>query len=183
MKPSLRYDLAVVLSGPEPQVSIFEKQIYRQLSRVKKTVLLIRGMRNKPIIAEDIQGFGKSGGLLHQVSHLDIDSFVQVLQQAGLVISRSGYSSIMDFIALDISAILVPAPGQSEQEYLGSWLSEKGWFICVRQDELDLLSLLETVYQKASNEKKPFSAKPDFQFIEELYSKYYQDSNQSKQKS
>jgi predicted glycosyltransferase len=176
IQSSWHYDLAVVLSGPEPQVSIFEKLICRQLSGLTKQAILIRGMRNKPVKTHSNR-VGDEGGLLHQVSHLEIASFVRVLQQAGLVISRSGYSGIMDFIALDIDAILVPTPGQSEQEYLAGWLSQKGWFKCVRQEELDLVTMLEPVHGNSESEKRPFSAKPDFQFIEELYSKYYQDSN------
>ncbi len=72
----------------------------------------------------------------------------------------------MDFIALDIPAILVPSPGQSEQEYLGSWLSEKGWFKCVRQDELDLVALQAEGYPEAYAVKKGhLPAKPDFNLL------------------
>lgn len=175
MNPAWRYDLAVVLSGPEPQVSLFEKEIIRQLSGLHKSAILIRGMRKTPDNTGSLPGPGSSGGLLHQVSHLEINSFIQVLQQAGRVISRSGYSSILDFIALDIPAVLVPSPGQSEQEYLGSRLSAKGWFKCVSQDKLDLAILQKKGYLKKS--KMPFSAEQDFEFIAELYRKYYNNSN------
>ena len=67
-------------------------------------------MRNKPVNT-DSQPVKKSGGLLHQVSHLETSSFIRVLQQADFVISRSGYSSIMDFIALDISCNPCPLAG------------------------------------------------------------------------
>ncbi len=133
IQPSLRYEVAVVLSGPEPQVSIFEKQMFSQLIRLEKSAILLRGLRNQPIEIS-----GPSPSYIHQVSHLEVNAFRQVLKQAGLVISRSGYSGIMDFIALGISAILVPSPGQSEQEYLADWLSEKGWFRYVTQDKLNL---------------------------------------------
>ena len=157
IQPSLRYEIAVVLSGPEPQVSIFEKQIYQQLITLKKPAILFRGMRNNPIETEDIQGFGNPGSLphpslIHQVSHLEVNAFSRVLKQAGLVISRSGYSSIMDFMALGISAILVPSPGQSEQEYLADWMTEKGWFRCVAQDKLDLTRMHDTGYLFANTD-------------------------------
>jgi predicted glycosyltransferase len=169
-QPSLRYDLAVVLSGPEPQVSIFEKQIFSQLIRLEKSAILVRGMRNMPVLES-----GSSPSPIHQVSHLEADAFGQVLKQAGTVISRSGYSGIMDYIALDISPILVPSPGQSEQEYLARWLSEKGWFTVVTQDELDLKGILETRHQHIKAENPLISTKPDFHFIEDLYREYYQD--------
>jgi predicted glycosyltransferase len=168
--PSLRYEVAVVLSGPEPQVSIFEKQIFSQLIRLEKSAILLRGMRTQPIEAS-----GSSPSYIHQVSHLEVNAFSQVLKQAGLVISRSGYSGIMDFIALGISAILVPSPGQSEQEYLADRLSEKGWFRCVTQDKLNLTGIHDTRYLLAKAENPLNSTKPDFQFIDDLYREYYQD--------
>jgi predicted glycosyltransferase len=174
-EPSLRYELAVVLSGPEPQVSLFEKQICTQLLGTKKSAILIRGIRNKPDKTDYLRNIDNFRGIC-QVSHLETNAFTQVLQQADWVISRSGYSSIMDYIALQISAVLVPTPGQSEQEYLAEWLSEKGWFTCVRQDHLDLSKIQESVKIKATPEKKPFSEKPDFQFIEDLYCKYHNNS-------
>jgi UDP-N-acetylglucosamine transferase subunit ALG13 len=161
------YDVAVVLSGPEPQVSLFEKQLCTQLSRLGKSAILIRGMRNRPI---------ETNGLIRQVSHLDISDFRQVLKQTRVVISRSGYSGIMDFVALGISAILVPSPGQSEQEYLAGWLSEKGMFTVVLQHDLDLARLYETGFLPAKSKKIPVPGKPDFQFVDDLYREYRQNS-------
>ena len=170
IQPSLRYEVALVLSGPEPQVSIFEKQMFSQLIRLEKSAILLRGMRNQPI---EISGSLPS--YIHPVSHLEVNAFKQVLKQAGLVISRSGYSGIMDFVALGISAILVPSPGQSEQEYLADWLSEKGWFRCVTQDKLNLTGMHDTRYLPAKAENPLKSTKPDFQFINDLYRENYKD--------
>lgn len=170
IQPSLHYDVAVVLSGPEPQVSIFEKQVFSQLIGQEKSAILMRGMRNKPFLES-----GSFPSHIHQVSHLEVNAFSQVLKQAGTVISRSGYSGIMDFIALGISAILVPSPGQSEQEYLAGWLSEKGWFTYVTQGEMDLKDMLGTRHQYVKAENPLNSTKQDFQFIEDLYREYYQD--------
>jgi hypothetical protein len=180
IQPSLRYQIAVVLSGPEPQISIFEKQICRQLSTLKKPTILFRGIRNNPIETEDLPAFENPGGfphpsMIHQVSHLEVNSFSQVLAQAELVISRSGYSSIMDFMALGISAILVPSPGQSEQEYLADRMKEKGWFRCVPQDKLDLTGMQDPGYLTANIDNPLNSKKQDFQFIKDLYCEYYQD--------
>jgi hypothetical protein len=179
-KPSLRYDIAVVLSGPEPQVSIFEKQICRQLRTLKKPAILFRGMRNNLLETRDLQGFGNRGGIappsmIHQVPHLEVNAFSHVLKRARVVISRSGYSSIMDFIALGISAILVPSPGQSEQEYLADRMREKGWFKCVAQDKLDLTGMNDTGNLFENSDNPLHSKKQDFQFIKDLYREYYQD--------
>ena len=42
----------------------------------------------------------------------------QVLLQSHKIISRSGYTSIMDYDKLSLTAELVATQGQSEQEYL-----------------------------------------------------------------
>ncbi len=160
----MSYEMAVVLSGPEPQVSIFEKQVFTELTRLKKSAILIRGMREKPI-----EGSGPSTSYIHEVSHLEATTFSQVLKQAGIVISRSGYSGIMDFIALGISAVLVPSPGQSEQEFLASRMSEKGWFTSVTQDKFDLAEIYRA-YPHIRKQVYPLSlGKTGSRFIEDLY--------------
>ena len=52
------------------------------------------------------------------------------------IISRSGYSMIMELISMNRSALLIPTPGQTEQEYLAGYLSAKGWFDTISQNEL-----------------------------------------------
>jgi predicted glycosyltransferase len=169
-QPASRYEVAVVLSGPEPQVSVFEKQIFSQLRALGKSAILVRGMRKTPIEAS------KPAMLhIHEVSHLEVNTFIQVLTQAGIVICRSGYSSIMDFVALGISAVLVPSPGQSEQEFLADRMSEKGWFISVTQDKLDLAGICDARPQHG-NAGRPLSlTKTDFQFVEDLYREYHKN--------
>ena len=44
----------------------------------------------------------------------------------------------MDLIALGQTAIIIPTPGQTEQEYLCQRLHEKKFFFCVKQENMDL---------------------------------------------
>jgi predicted glycosyltransferase len=60
------------------------------------------------------------------------------LKAASVVICRSGYSTLMDLVALEKKAIIIPTPGQTEQEYLGTHLHEQGIFYCMEQDHLNL---------------------------------------------
>jgi hypothetical protein len=48
----------------------------------------------------------------------------------------------MELTALKKKAVLVPTPGQTEQEYLAAYHAGKGLFITQQQDRLDLLQLL-----------------------------------------
>jgi hypothetical protein len=126
-----KYDLVIILSGPEPQRSkLFRLLMDLSIASNKKT-LIISGLDM------EYPGHMTSGYLpLTIVSHLDPRSFCNVLLHAGAIISRSGYSSIMDLTALGRSALLVPTPGQSEQEYLAEYLNHKGFFSIVQQQDL-----------------------------------------------
>jgi UDP-N-acetylglucosamine:LPS N-acetylglucosamine transferase len=54
------------------------------------------------------------------------------------VLGRCGYSTVMDLAALRRPSILVPTPGQTEQEYLAAHLSANGFAFCTSQKEFDL---------------------------------------------
>ena len=64
------------------------------------------------------------------------------------IISRSGYTTIMELISMNCAALLIPTPGQTEQEYLAEYLSEKGWFHTISQSEIKEVSLC---HQKKQN--------------------------------
>jgi len=67
-------------------------------------------------------------------NHLPAAELEVVIRGAKQIICRSGYSTVMDLIRLGKRAILIPTPGQTEQEYLGNYLAQKGWAICIEQD-------------------------------------------------
>ena len=49
----------------------------------------------------------------------------KLICESAFVICRSGYSTIMELMASEKNASLVPTPGQAEQEYLAKYLSGK----------------------------------------------------------
>lgn len=124
-----------ILSGPEPQRSMFEEALVPILSQIKGA-RLIRGVMEDNTSTEvgslRIQGYALTAEL------------EKLLDAAVEVICRSGYSSIMDLSALDKAAILIPTPGQPEQEYLARHLSNRSQFKSIEQDRLskDLLKHL-----------------------------------------
>lgn len=66
----------------------------------------------------------------------------KVIMSSMSIICRSGYSTVMELVSLGKSALLVPTPGQTEQEYLAGYLSSLGLFTMVRQNEIsDQMSL------------------------------------------
>ncbi len=75
-------------------------------------------------------------GDLHVVQFLDSRGLLEAMEMSGLVVCRSGYSTVCDLLVAGREAVLVPTPGQTEQEYLGRWLSAKGYFRVISQEEL-----------------------------------------------
>ena len=60
-----------------------------------------------------------------------------LISGSDLIITRAGYSTIMELVSLKCSAVLIPTPGQTEQEYIASMLSDKQWFSFIPQNELN----------------------------------------------
>jgi len=128
----LNFNSCAILSGPEPQRSIFEKKIAEQVSMIEGKHVIITGIQRKQEVAGNITYFGI----------LNADEISQLIQKSKNIISRSGYSSLMDYQAMGRKAILVPTPGQTEQVYLGSLASALGRHIVLKQENLDLTKVL-----------------------------------------
>jgi uncharacterized protein (TIGR00661 family) len=132
-------DLLVILSGPEPQRSIFENLLLVQLKNFEGKVVLVRGLPgnniSKPAYPFDENVIIKN--------HLPAKELNDLIEQSQLIISRSGYTTVMDLAKLGKKAILVPTPGQTEQEYLADYLSEQKMFFTVSQKKFDLKTALK----------------------------------------
>lgn len=114
-----RYDLAVILSGPEPQRSLLEEIINQELKRFDGKVIFVKGK---------IQSEKKSetNGTITSCNFMNAQELEQVINQSKLVLSRSGYTTIMDLVKLQKKAFFIPTPGQTEQEYLAKRLKKQG---------------------------------------------------------
>jgi UDP-N-acetylglucosamine transferase subunit ALG13 len=127
-----KYDLCIILSGPEPQRTVFEKIILQGLHKVEGKICLVRGL---PGETEMLQ-FNNSS--IEIKNHVAADKLNNIILQSKIIISRCGYSTVMDLVKLQKKAILVPTPGQTEQEYLGSYLQGQKLFYCVDQNSFSL---------------------------------------------
>lgn len=66
-----------------------------------------------------------------------------LFNRARCVVSRAGYTTVMDLVEHNKRALLIPTPNQTEQEYLAYYLSSHGYYACRTQDEgLDLARAL-----------------------------------------
>ncbi len=130
------YDLAVVLSGPEPQRTMFETIVRKQLRGTTLRVIIVQGIPERHDTSRDAE-------TVEIVSNLTADQLNSVLMGSQCVISRSGYSSVMDLAALGKNAVLVPTPGQTEQEYVATRLREMKIVYSESQSGFDLNRALE----------------------------------------
>ena len=137
-----KYDLLVLLSGPEPQRSLLENLVLQQLKTYTGKVLLIRGLPGTHVTLEGVES----------VNHLASHDLQAIIESSALVLARSGYTTIMDLYFLEKKAIFIPTPGQTEQEYLAQQLIERGIAFSMEQKNFDLIKALE-----ASKSFKGFS--------------------------
>lgn len=127
--PSVFEHNTVILSGPEPQKSIFKEKVLNFLEDEKIITLLLEA---KPGRGNEIVRSGN----FDFCSHLPSGEMQKMIATSRKIISRAGYSSIMELASLNKNALIVPTPGQTEQEYLASYLSAKGWFSTCTQGKL-----------------------------------------------
>jgi UDP-N-acetylglucosamine transferase subunit ALG13 len=128
--------LLLLLSGPEPQRSKLEEILIHEILHYNETATVVRGLPgNKTFIP--------STGMLQFYNHLPADELNREMQKAEFIISRSGYSTVMDAMALHKKCIFIPTPGQTEQEYIGKYLMSKRIALCVPQKNFSLTSVLE----------------------------------------
>jgi predicted glycosyltransferase len=66
----------------------------------------------------------------------------QIICASEFVVARCGYSTIMDLIKLQKRALLIPTPGQPEQEYLAQRLSCHPLFTISEEKNLDISKMI-----------------------------------------
>ena len=137
-KKRRKYKILAIVSGPEPQRTQFEDAVIKQLDKLNIPAAVVSG---KP----DIAKYHHKRGRISIFSHLDTKSFAQLVNESDLVVCRSGYSTIMDLAAFGKKAILVPTPGQTEQEYLADFFHSQGIHFAMKQEDLNLALALEEV--------------------------------------
>lgn len=128
-----KYDAFVVISGPEPQRTVFESLVAKQAEKTALKLVVVRGLPSENTIPAYLQSEN-----LEVYNHLSTELFLEKIGKSNLVISRAGYSTIMDLAVLGKKAVLVPTPGQTEQEYLATYHFEMQHFFTQIQQEFDL---------------------------------------------
>lgn len=110
-------DYLFLLSGPEPQRTILETKLFEMASKSNKSICIVRGA-NTPLII-------KSNSTISIINFATSKQLSILMQRAKIIVCRSGYSTLMDLNALHKKKmVLIPTPGQQEQEYLADYWKE-----------------------------------------------------------
>jgi hypothetical protein len=133
---SARYDILLLLSGPEPQRTIFEQLLIKECKKIPGRILLVRGLP-----ADKNQGNVFPGIESH--NHLPATLLNNIICESDFIVCRPGYSTVMDIVKLGGKSIMVPTPGQTEQEYLAAYLLENKVACCIRQENFSLCRAME----------------------------------------
>ena len=133
-------DILILISGPEPQRTILEEKIVDQLQKIKRSAIVVRGLPEMKDVRESFNN-------ISFFNHLPAKELNELMSNAQVVISRSGYSTVMDIVKLGKKSILVPTPGQTEQEYLAAYLMQKKWCLSFPQNKFFLESALQEAAQ------------------------------------
>lgn len=128
--------LLIVLSGPEPQRSILEDKLIDEVVHYNGTADIVRGLPATDKLMP-------STNQIHFYNHLPASELNNKLEEASFVISRCGYSTVMDLVKLKKKSILIPTPGQTEQEYLAKYLFNKKIAVCINQQDFSLKKSLQ----------------------------------------
>jgi UDP-N-acetylglucosamine:LPS N-acetylglucosamine transferase len=130
------YKILILLSGPEPQRTILENIILNDLKLYNEKTILVRGLpEEKKIITVSLN--------VEVHNHLSATELNEKICQSEIVICRSGYSTIMDLARLRQKSIMVPTPGQTEQEYLAEYLFKKKLILKINQKDFSLAQAIE----------------------------------------
>ncbi len=144
-------DVLMLLSGPEPQRSMLEQQFLTDIRKSKLVCWVVQGIAGGHRLPRTIPG-----GWL--IPYLDAPALAYWLPKAGTVVARSGYSSLMDFATLGLRRIVVvPTPGQPEQQYLARFLHDREKAYAWNPRKVSLETAVERADQTSGFRKKQFS--------------------------
>lgn len=142
-----RWDIVAILSGPEPQRGILEAKIKEELRSYSGTSLIIQGIVESKQTRRSDRNMTIVNFMLHQ-------ELAEAIEQGELILSRSGYSSIMDLYKLGAKAFFIPTPGQFEQQYLAEHLKRKGYSDFSEQTSFHIDKLFNVKNYQGFNHKK-----------------------------
>ena len=156
---TLKYDLMVLLSGPEPQRTILEELLSKTLIDFNGNILFVKGI---------IEGKSKAtiNDTMTIYNFMTSKDLEKALNESKIILSRSGYTTVMDLAKLEKKAFFIPTPGQFEQEYIAKRLTNLSQVPSCNQDEFKI-EFLKTVDNFSG--LKPIESQPNYKELFSLF--------------
>ena len=131
-----KYDLMVLLSGPEPQRGILEEKLKIEILNFSGQTIFIKGVVEKNQIKEQVDN-------VTYYNFMSSSELEQAFNESEMVLCRSGYTTVMDLVKLRKKAFFIPTPGQYEQEYLAEKYKAEGLAPYAIQDDFTMENIKE----------------------------------------
>lgn len=131
------YDYLFLLSGPEPQRTLLENLVLTRMKHYQGRWALVRG--SNLLISEP----SPQQDNLSVINFPSDEKIKSLILNSKKIVCRSGYSTLMDLHLLNKNKkdiILVPTPGQTEQEYLAYYWHKKYSSVVFEQKNFNTIS-------------------------------------------
>ncbi|MGB5417793.1 glycosyltransferase [Algibacter sp.] len=159
IKTEIKNDLMVLLSGPEPQRTLLEEKLLSELRNFSGKVAFVKGVMEKE---QTIQVKGD----MTIYNFMTTGLLEKTINESALILSRSGYTTVMDLAKLNKKAFFIPTPGQFEQEYLAKRLTNMNLVPSCNQKDFTL-NKLENI--KAFEGLKSFDVEVNYKDLFSLF--------------
>lgn len=130
----IKYDLMVILSGPEPQRTYLEQKLRKEVLQFEGNVIFICGViepKQKTEVVANVTFY----------NFMTTDELETAFNESEIVLCRSGYTTVMDLAKLGKKAFFIPTPGQFEQEYLAKRFKRNGLAPYAKQEDFEIENL------------------------------------------
>lgn len=127
-----RINTLVLLSGPEPQRTLLAEKVMAQWHHHPGAIRVVGGAPHQ-----------EHTGDKRYCPYVPPSALQRWVSGADSIICRAGYSSLMDIAYSGKPALVIPTPGQPEQEYLARLWHQRRWAVTVRQSAFSLHRGLE----------------------------------------
>ncbi len=141
-------NVLAVVSGVEPARTLFETELRDILSQIPGNHVMVLGKPQKGQCTW-------TEGNIEFHNHLPTEEFARAVKNADWVVSRGGYSTVMDMAFLGARCIFVPTPGQYEQVSLAKELASSGYAVHIPAQEFSLKSLKKAFQARVALPKPP----------------------------
>ncbi len=159
-------DFLIIISGPEPQRTILEKIILKQVQELPGEKLVLLG-RPKDNFEKKLDSWTTVK------SYVTEKEKIILMNRAKFIISRSGYTTMMDIAELGKKhGFFIPTPGQTEQEYLSQYYHEKNWFYSNSQYKLNLIKDIENAEEYQGFPQLPKTEENMNRLYNEVFAQY-----------